>query len=90
MQGSITLLQSAVDGVKISFGERLSPYVRSLADWLTDQMPAVESGLDEMMDWVDTKVDRAKRKLDELTSTDEWQNADFLGKVKLSWDAFIA
>lgn len=90
LQGSITLLQSAVDGVKISFGERLSPYVRSLADWLTDQMPAVESGLDEMMDWVDTKVDRAKRKLDELTSTDEWQNADFLGKVKLSWDAFIA
>ena len=90
LQGSITLLQSAVDGVKISFGERLSPYVRSLADWLTDQMPAVESGLDEIMDWVDTKVDRAKRKLDELTSTDEWQNADFLGKVKLSWDAFIA
>ena len=90
LQGSITLLQSTVDGVKISFGERLSPYVRSLADWLTDQMPAVESGLDEMMDWVDTKVDRAKRKLDELTSTDEWQNADFLGKVKLSWDAFIA
>lgn len=90
LQGSITLLQSAVDGVKISFGERLSPYVRSLADWLTDQMPAVESGLDEMMDWVDTKVDRAKRKLDELTSTDEWQNADFLGKIKLSWDAFIA
>lgn len=90
LQGSITLLQSAVDGVKISFGERLSPYVRSLADWLTDQMPAVESGLDEMMDWVDTKVNRAKRKLDELTSTDEWQNADFLGKVKLSWDAFIA
>lgn len=90
LQGSITLLQSAVDGVKISFGERLSPYVRSMADWLTDQMPAVESGLDEMMDWVDTKVDSAKRKLDELTSTDEWQNADFLGKVKLSWDAFIA
>lgn len=39
---------SGVNGVKISFGERLSPYVRSLADWLTDQMPAVESGLDEI------------------------------------------
>ena len=38
LQGSITLLQSAVDGVKISFGERLSPYVRGLADWLTAQM----------------------------------------------------
>ena len=90
LQGSITLLQSAVDGVKISFGERLSPYVRSLADWLTDQMPAVESGLDEMMDWVDTKVDRMKKKFHDLTESEEWKNADFLGKVKLSWDEFIA
>lgn len=90
LQGSITLLQSAVDGVKISFGERLSPYVRSLADWLTNQMPAVESGLDEMMDWVDTKVDRMKKKFHDLTESEEWKNADFLGKVKLSWDEFIA
>ena len=90
LQGSITLLQSAVDGVKISFGERLSPYVRSLADWLTDQMPAVESGLDEMMDWVDTKVDRMKKNFHDLTESEEWKNADFLGKVKLSWDEFIA
>ena len=90
LQGSITLLQSAVDGVKISFGERLSPYVRSLADWLTGQMPAVESGLDEMMDWVDTKVDRMKKKFHDLTESEEWKNADFLGKVKLSWDEFIA
>ena len=47
LQGSITLLQSAADGVKISFGERLSPYVRNLADWLTEQMPEIEQGLDE-------------------------------------------
>ena len=77
LQGSITLLQSAVDGVKISFGERLSPYVRSLADWLTDQMPAVESGLDEMMDWVDTKVDRMKKKFHDLTESEEWKNRRF-------------
>lgn len=89
LQGSITLLQSAVDGVKISFGERLSPYVRSLADWLTDQMPEVEQGLDEMMDWADTKVTRMKRKLDDLMDTQEWQNADFFGKAKIAWDEFI-
>ncbi len=89
LQGSITLLQSAVDGVKISFGERLSPYVRSLADWLTDQMPAVEQGLDESMDWVDTKVDRMRRKFAEISDTKEWQDADFFGKVKIAWDEFI-
>ncbi len=90
LEGSITLLQSAMDGVKISFGERLSPYVRGIADWLTDQMPNIEQGLNEMMDWMDTKVDRMKRKFKEMTQSDEWQNADFFGKVKIAWDDFIA
>lgn len=90
LQGSITLLQSAVDGVKISFGERLSPYVRGLADWLTEQMPVVEQGLDELMDWVDTKVDRMQRKFDEIADTKEWQDADFFGKTHILWDEFIA
>lgn len=90
LQGSIILLQSAVDGVKISFGERLSPYVRGLADWLTAQMPAVEQGLDEFMDWLDTKIDRMQRKFNAIADTKEWQDADFFGKVKIAWDEFIA
>lgn len=90
LQGSITLLQSAVDGVKISSGERLSPYARSLADWLTAQMPAVEQGLDEFMDWLDTKIDRMQRKFNAIADTKEWQDADFFGKVKIAWDEFIA
>ena len=90
LQGSITLLQSAVDGVKISFGERLSPYVRGLADWLTDQMPDIEQGLDHLMDWVETKVDQAKRKFDEIAGAKEWKEADFFGKIEIAWDEFIA
>lgn len=90
LQGSITFLQSAVDGVKISFGERLSPYVRGFADWLTDQMPAVEMGLEEFIDWIDSKVDRMQRKFNAIADTKEWQDADFFGKVKIAWDEFIA
>ena len=90
LAGSITLLQSAADGVKISFGERLSPYVRNLAEWLTAQMPAIEQGLEEFMDWVDKKVDRIQRKYEEISSTQEWQDANFFGKVKIAWDEFIA
>lgn len=90
LQGSITMLQSAVDGVKISFGERLAPYVRGAADYLKDQMPAIEVGLDEFMDFVDRKVDKLKDKFDEITQTEEWQNADFFGKVKIAWDEIIA
>lgn len=90
LPGSITLLQSAADGVKISFGERLSPYVRNIADWLTDQMPAIEQGLNEFMDWFDKKIDRMQRKFHAMADTKEWQDADFFGKVKIAWDEFIA
>lgn len=90
LQGSITLLQSAVDGVKISFGQRISPYVRSAAEWLTDMMPEIEAGLDQLMDFVERKTDSMKRKLDEIRGTREWQNADFFGKVKIAWREIIA
>ncbi len=90
LQGSITILQSAVDGVKLSFGERLSPYVRNLAEWLTAQMPVVEQGLNEFMDWVDGKIDQMQRKFNAIADTKEWQDADFFGKVKIAWDEFIA
>lgn len=90
LQGSFTLLQSAVDGVKISLGERMAPYLKDLADWLTGEMPDIESGLMEFMDFVDVKIDRYKKKIKEFTSTEEWQNADFLGKVKIAWDELIS
>lgn len=89
LQGSITLFQSALDGVKISFGSRLSPYVRSLADWLTAQMPALETALDDMMDWVDMKVEAGKKKLAQITATVEWKNADIFGRGKILWNEFI-
>ncbi len=89
LDGSITLLQSAVDGVKLSFGERLAPYVRGAAEWLTDAMPMVEKALDGLMDVVDRHVDAARRKLDEIVKSEEWQDADFFGKVNILWDDFI-
>lgn len=90
LQGSITLLQSAVNGVKISFGERLSPYVRNLADWLTNQMPAIEKGIDEFMDWFDVKAENLKKKLKETTSMSDWKDSDFFGKAHILWSEFIA
>lgn len=90
LQGSITLLQSAVDGTKITIGDRLSPYVRSIAEGITEQMPTIEQGLNQLMDWVENKVDRMQRKFDEIADTQEWQDADFFGKIKIAWDEFIA
>lgn len=90
LSGSITLLQSAVDGVKISFGKRLNPYVRSIADGLTASMPQIESALNDFMDFVDRKYDRLQAKVNAMTATEEWQNADFGGKVSIAWNEIVA
>lgn len=90
LSGSITLLQSAVDGVKISFGSRLNHYVRDVADGLTAAMPDVEAALNDFMDFVDRKYDVMQAKMRDLTASDEWQNADFGGRVKLAWDKIVA
>lgn len=90
LSGSITLLQSAVDGVKISFGKRLNPYVRSVAEGLTADMPDIEAALSDFMDFVDRKYDVMQAKMQKLTASDEWQNADFGGRMKLAWDEIIS
>ncbi len=90
LKGSITLLQSAVDGVKISFGSRLNHYVRDVADGLTAAMPDVEAALSDFMDFVDRKYEVMQAKMKDLTASDEWQNADFGGRVKLAWDEIVA
>lgn len=89
LQGSLTKLQSALDGVKVSFGERLSPYVRGMADWLTDQMPMLEKGLDGLMDMADRKIESMQRKFEEITQRTDWQESGIFGKGKILWDEFI-
>lgn len=90
MQGSMTLLQSAVDGVKLSLGSRLSPYVRQFADWLTTKMPAVEETINEVMDTIDGKIASLKSTIEEFTSSEEWANADVWGKIGIAWDKIVA
>lgn len=89
LQGSLDSLSSKVESVKLSFGKRLAPYIRNFAEWLGNQMPALSQGLDEVMDFVDRKVDKVKKKFEDMTAGSEWQNADFFGKVKIAWDEFI-
>lgn len=90
LSGDITYFQSAVDGLKISLGERLSnSWLRDIVQWLTAQVPNVEQALNDVMDSVEIKLDSLKHKFKEVTDTDEWKNADFFGKAKIAWDDFI-
>lgn len=90
LSGDITLFQSAVDGLKISLGGRLTnTWLRDIVQGLTKQVPNVQNALNEAMDIIEKNVDRMKRKFKEVSKTDEWQNADIFGKVTIAWDEFI-
>lgn len=90
LAGSFTLLQSAADGVKNTLGGRMAPYLRSFAEMVTEKLPEVEDSINRFMDFVDRKASALQRKIGEFTATDEWQNADFFGKVQIAWDEIIA
>lgn len=90
LSGDITLFQSAVDGLKISLGERMSnSWLRDIVQWLTAQVPKAEQLFGDAMDSAERKLDSIKRKFKDISATDEWQNADFFGKGKILWDEYI-
>ena len=90
MNGSFTLLQSAVDGAKIALGERLSPYLREFATWITGKIPLVEDAIGDVMDRVDAKIENLHHTIAEFTASDEWANADIWGKLGIAWDKIVA
>lgn len=90
LKGSFTLMQSAIEGTENAFGKRLSPYLRDIAGGIADAMPGITDGINAVMDVVDDKIAGVKRKITDMTSSDEWKNADLFGKIDIAWDSIIA
>lgn len=90
LKGSFTLMQSAIEGTENAFGKRLSPYLRDIAGGIADAMPGITDGINAVMDVVDDKIAGVKRKTTDMTSSDEWKNADLFGKIDIAWDSIIA
>ena len=90
LKGSFTLMQSAIEGTENAFGKRLSPYLRGIAGGITDMMPEITDGINAIMDVVDDKIAGVKRKITDMTGSDEWKNADLFGKIDIAWDSIIA
>lgn len=90
LKGSFTLMQSAIEGTENAFGKRLSPYLRGIAGGITDMMPEITDGINADMDVVDDKIAGVKRKITDMTGSDEWKNADLFGKIDIAWDSIIA
>lgn len=90
LKGSFTLMQSAIEGTENAFGKRLSPYLRGIAGGITDMMPEITDGINAVMDVVDDKIAGVKRKITDMTGSDEWKNADLFGKIDIAWDSIIS
>ena len=52
LKGSLTLLKSALEGAGISIGQRLSPYVRKLADFINDLVTKFNNLSDAQKDMI--------------------------------------
>lgn len=89
LEGSITLMQSAVEGTENRLGKRVTPYIRGLVDSITNAMPDVSTALDNIMDTVDKKAAHMKTVIGTMTGSEDWQNADMFGKMDIAWDTLI-
>ena len=91
LAGSLTLLQSAAEGVKIAIGEKLQPYAKGLVKWVTAHMPDIQNAVGKAVDFITGKIDGVIASVKELTGSPEWQNAETLWeKIQLAWDKIIA
>ncbi len=62
LQGDKTLLDSAVDGMKISISKELNPALRDLVQYVTSQIPKIQKSIEPVADFV-TKAVKAVPKL---------------------------
>lgn len=90
MAGALEQMGGAIETAQLTLGERLEPYIVGLADTIQNAMPMVEDGIIQFMDAFDRRVEAVREKIREFTSTEDWENADFFGKVKISWDELVA
>lgn len=49
LSGQFTILQSAVEGMKIELGERLAPYTRKFVEWITPKIPLITDKIVELV-----------------------------------------
>lgn len=90
LAGALEQLGGAVETTQLSLGERLEPYVTGVAGALTEAMPVIEEIGLAAFDVLDAKAAELQRTVSTMTQSDEWQNADLLGKVDIAWNKIIA
>ena len=83
LAGSVTLMQSALEGVKDTFGEGMAPAVRSFVDSITSNLPTLSSLFENFFNGFNDDIEQMK-------GTTEWKESDLVGKIDIAWDTIIA
>lgn len=90
LTGSWTRFASAVDGVKNTLGEKISPYLIDVLKHGTDLMSELQSEIAKTMDKFDKFYNDSKAKLKGIMQTDDWKDASSIGeKINVAWDGLI-
>lgn len=77
-EGSMKLMGSAIDDVKITLGEGLAPVIRKFAEYITDNMPMIQQK-------VETSINGAKNVMNEMKTS--WQEGTgIVGGVKVAFE----
>ncbi len=91
LAGDVTLLKSAVDGMKISVMKELDPYLRKGVQWLTSKIPDITEKLTNVAKTAIEKFGQVKDFLVGVFNSDDFKKADgFADKLFVAWDKIIA
>lgn len=91
LEGSMLYLQSAADGVKLAFMEKLAPYLKEFIDWLTSKMPDLKNTAVDFADSIAKKIESVTKSVEDMVNSPEWKNVEtFWDKVKVAWNKLIA
>lgn len=91
LAGDITLLQSAVDGMKISVMKELEPSLRKGVQWLTSKIPVISEKLSSVAKTAMEKFGQVKDFIVGVFNSPDFKNADgFADKLFVAWDKIIA
>lgn len=88
--GDFKALTSALDEVKIALMDKLAPHFRSFIQWSTSKVPLLQQNVEKMADAIGQKITELKENMDSFMGSQEWQDADFFGKIHIAWDKIIA
>lgn len=82
LSGDFAALSSAVDGVKISIGERLAPTLRSFVQMATDYVPQIGEAIDSVL--ADSQM-----RFTALIEIPEWDSASLGQKITMTWGTMV-